>query len=107
MAAYCRISNDPSGLEVGIARQRSDCGDLAQRIWPGATVRCFVDNDLSAADPSVERPGWQALLDALRSGAVDELVAYDQSRLTRQPIGVGATARGPWSARNSLRLHGA
>lgn len=44
----------------------------------------FVDNDLSAADPSVQRPQWHALLDALRCGEVDQVVAYDQSRLTRQ-----------------------
>jgi hypothetical protein len=72
-------------MEVGVERQRADCIALAERLWPSASVRVFIDNDLSAADPSVQRPQWQALLDALRRGEVDELVAYDQSRLTRQP----------------------
>ncbi len=83
---YCRISKDPARLELGVDRQRADCLELAGRLWPNAPVRLFVDNDLSAADPDVQRPMWKAMLDALRSGEVDEIVAYDQSRLTRQPI---------------------
>ena len=86
MAVYCRISKDPTRLEVGVERQRHDCLELVARRWPSAPVRIFVDNDLSAADPTVTRPQWQAMLDALRGGEVDQIVAYDQSRLTRQPI---------------------
>lgn len=83
---YCRISKDPARLEVGVDRQRADCLELVGRLWPGAEIRWFVDNDLSAADPAVRRPGWQEMLDALRGGDVGGIVAYDQSRLTRQPI---------------------
>lgn len=86
VAVYCRISKDPMRLEVGVERQRADCTELARGLWPEAQLRCFVDNDLSAADPSVRRPQWQAMLDGLRAGDVDEVVAYDQSRLTRQPL---------------------
>ena len=70
---------------VGIERQRADCQVLASRNWPGAEVRFFVDNDLSAASVDVVRPAWQELLDEIRLGEVDELVAWEQSRLTRQP----------------------
>jgi site-specific DNA recombinase len=86
VAVYCRISKDPTRLEVGVERQRRDCLALAHQLWPEAQVRTFVDNDLSAADPAVARPQWQALLDALRCGDVDQIVTYDQSRLTRQPL---------------------
>ncbi len=86
VAVYCRISKDPTRLEVGVNRQRQDCLALAGDLWPEAQVRLFIDNDVSAADPAAVRPRWQAMLDALRSGEVDEIVAYDQSRLTRQPI---------------------
>jgi len=77
VAVYCRISKDPARMEVGVERQRADCVELANRLWGEAEVRVFVDNDLSAADPTVERPQWRAMLDALRCGEVDEVVAYD------------------------------
>ena len=83
---YCRISNDPARLEVGVQRQRGDCAELVARLWPEARSRMFADNNLSAANPAVQRPQWRAMLDALRSGEVDQVVAYDQSRLTRQPL---------------------
>ncbi|MBW3576035.1 MAG: recombinase family protein [Actinobacteria bacterium] len=86
VAVYCRISKDPSRLEIGVNRQREDCVALANDLWPQCEVRLFIDNDVSAADPAVARPQWLAMLDALRGGEVDEIVAYDQSRLTRQPI---------------------
>jgi site-specific DNA recombinase len=86
VAVYCRISNDPARLEVGVTRQRADCAELVARLWPEARIRVFADNNLSAANPNVERPQWRAMLDDLRSGEVDQVVAYDQSRLTRQPI---------------------
>ena len=85
VGVYCRISNDPKGQRVGVERQRQDCVDLASRCWPGCQVELFVDNDLSAANPEVERPRWRELLLAVRAGGIDQIVAYDQSRLTRQP----------------------
>ncbi len=86
VAVYCRISKDPSRLEVGVNRQRQDCLALAKDLWPEGQVRLYIDNDVSAADPAVARPQWLAMLHALRCGEIDEVVAYDQSRLTRQPI---------------------
>lgn len=85
VAVYCRISNDPKAQGIGVARQREDCVGYAETRWPGCQIREFTDNDLSAANPKVARPGWLAVLDALRAGEIDQLVAYDQSRLTRQP----------------------
>ena len=85
VGVYCRISNDPQGLRVGVERQRQDCMELAARRWPGCQVELFIDNDLSAANPDVDRPRWRKLLLAVRGGDIDQIVAYDQSRLTRQP----------------------
>ncbi len=66
-------------------RQLEDCLALVAARWPGCAVEQFVDNDISAADPSKTRPRWLDLLAGLRAGELDEIVAYDQSRLTRQP----------------------
>ena len=86
VGVYCRISSDPKQSQIGVDRQRADCLELAARLWPETPVEVFVDNDRSAADPAVERPAWRGLLAAIRSGQVRHLVAYDQSRLTRQPF---------------------
>ena len=69
-----------------MTRQRADCAELVARQWPGAQIKVFADNNLSAANPDVDRPQWRAMLDALRSGEMDQVVANDQSRLTRQPL---------------------
>ena len=68
VAVYCRISKDPNRLEVGVNRQRQDCLALAKDLWPDGQVRLYIDNDVSAADPTVARPQWLAMLDALRCG---------------------------------------
>jgi DNA invertase Pin-like site-specific DNA recombinase len=85
VAVYCRISIDPNSQRIGVKRQRGDCLALAAERWPGCSVEEFIDNDISAADPTKTRPRWLDLLAGLRAGEIDEVVAYDQSRLTRQP----------------------
>lgn len=42
VAVYCRISKDPTRLEVGVDRQRADCVELATRIWGDIPVRVFI-----------------------------------------------------------------
>lgn len=83
VATYCRISDDRTGRGLGVERQRADCHALAQsRGWTlGPT---FVDNDVSAYSGK-PRPQYAALLDAVRSGTVDGVVAWHPDRLHRSP----------------------
>jgi site-specific DNA recombinase len=83
-AIYARISSDPEGRKAGVDRQVQDCHGLAERL--GFTVEVqhvYVDNDISASDPEVERPQWNAMLAAAHGGEFEAILAYSQSRLTR------------------------
>jgi site-specific DNA recombinase len=82
-AIYCRISQDGEGSGLGVKRQEEDCRKLAKHNgWPVAQV--YVDNDLSAFSGK-RRPSYEAMLDDLRNGRLDALIAYNTDRLTRQP----------------------
>ncbi|MGW4019325.1 recombinase family protein [Rhodococcus ruber] len=80
-AIYARISEDPNGLEHGVARQREDCKALAaSRGW--TVVACYADNDISALKGR-SRPGYEELMAAAERGEFDQIVAYGLSRLWR------------------------
>jgi len=82
-ATYCRISDDRQGLALGVARQREDCEALVKaRGWELAGR--YVDNDLSAYSGKI-RPAYVQLLDAVRGGLVDGIVAWHPDRLHRSP----------------------
>ena len=84
---YCRISRDPEGQRVGVERQEEDCRRLAERQGLALAGVAYVDNDISASTLSRKsRPQYEALLSAARSGDVDVIVAYSNSRLTRRPL---------------------
>lgn len=83
-AIYTRISRDPSGQAVGVARQLVDCEKLCdQRGWE--VVARLEDNDKSAYSGK-ERPGYLALLDLVADGAVDVVVAWHSDRLWRSVL---------------------
>lgn len=79
---YCRISQDRTGAGLGVDRQEVDCRALADRL-KCTVVRVHTDNDVSAYKG--KRRGYQALLEDLRSGAADTLLAWHSDRLHRQP----------------------
>lgn len=80
-AVYLRISEDRTGEELGISRQREDAARLLeQRGWP--PVGEYADNDTSAAGKK-RRPGFEKLLTAVERGEVDAIVAWSLDRLTR------------------------
>src|SRR4051794_39039371 len=83
-AVYCRISSDPSGLGLGVERQRLGCHDLGQRNR-GRVVGTYVGNDVSAYSGK-PRPQYLALMQAVRAGQVDVVVAWDPDRLHRSPM---------------------
>lgn len=82
-AVYLRISSDPTGQQLGIARQRDDCVRLCeQRGW---TPVEYIDNDTSASTGK-RRPGYERMLADVRDGAIGAVVAWDLDRLHRRPI---------------------
>lgn len=81
-AIYVRISQDAAGQRLGVQRQLEDCRSLVDRLgWSVAAE--YDDNDLSAYS-SKTRPGFEALLAALRSGKVDAVVCWHPDRLYRK-----------------------
>src|SRR5438132_12381795 len=83
-AIYARISSDPDGTALGVARQMEDSRRLARELdWPISGE--YVDNDVSAYNGK-RRPQYERLLDDLKSGHVDAVIAYHPDRLTRRPI---------------------
>ncbi|MGC1732681.1 MAG: recombinase family protein, partial [Pseudonocardiaceae bacterium] len=83
-AIYCRISRDRVGAGLGVDRQRTDCQELAARLdW--SVVAVHTDNDLSAYNGK-RRPGYQALLEDLRNGRANAVLAWHTDRLHRSPV---------------------
>lgn len=76
-----RVSEDRTGDELGVTRQRQDARQLAKlRGW--TIVAEHADNDLSAAGRRV-RPGFEAVLSSMSSGQAGAVIAWDMTRLSR------------------------
>jgi site-specific DNA recombinase len=83
-AIYARISHDPSGERLGVQRQEADClEEASRRGWSIAQV--YVDDDLSAFNPSKARPEYQRLLTDIQLGSRDGVMIWRLDRLHRQP----------------------
>jgi site-specific DNA recombinase len=83
-AIYCRISRDKEGAGLGVDRQEQDCREVAARLgWQ--IVAVHPDNDLSAYSGK-PRPGYLALLEDLRTGTADAVLAWHTDRLHRSPV---------------------
>ena len=80
-AIYTRISQDRTGAALGVERQQGDCLAMAKREdWD--VVAVLVDNDKSAYKGK-KRPDYERLLEMMRTGAVDRVVAWHPDRLHR------------------------
>jgi DNA invertase Pin-like site-specific DNA recombinase len=82
---YLRISDDREGCELGVARQREHCIELAERL--GIKIYyIYNDNDRGASRYSQKpRKDYQRLLRDARAGVVNCIIAYTSGRLTRRP----------------------
>ncbi|MEU0370659.1 recombinase family protein [Streptomyces sp. NPDC006283] len=80
---YCRISRDREGAGLGVERQREDCEQLATQLGI-EIVAVYDDNDLSAYSGK-PRPGYRQLLEDLREGRADTVLAWHTDRLHRSP----------------------
>lgn len=69
---------------LGVDRQEKDLRKLAaERGYE--VVNVYVDNDVSASDPSVTRPSYERMLADVAAGSIDVVLAWDDDRLVRQP----------------------
>lgn len=81
-AIYTRISEDPRLTGLGVERQLEDCRAFCEaRGWP--VVYELSDNDISAYTGK-PRPGYRQLLDAIRDGEIERVVAWHTDRLHRR-----------------------
>jgi DNA invertase Pin-like site-specific DNA recombinase len=81
-AIYARISKDDRDDHLGVDRQERLCRDLAERVGLDV-VMVLADNDASAYDRK-PRPGFEALVEALKNGDVDAVCVYHVDRLYRR-----------------------
>lgn len=84
-AIYVRISEDKTGAGLGIERQEDDCRALAGRLGWDVVEPIYEDNDVSAYSGK-PRPGYRALLAALRAGDADAVLCWHTDRLHRSPV---------------------
>jgi DNA invertase Pin-like site-specific DNA recombinase len=80
-AIYTRISDDQTGRGLGVARQLEDCQALAEKHGWNVT-KIFEDNDISAYSGKT-RPGFEAMLDAMKRGEFGALLCWHTDRLYR------------------------
>ncbi len=82
-AVYLRISEDRTGDQAGVTRQRQDCEELCRS--KGWTPVEYLDNDTSATSGK-PRPAYERMLADIRDGTIGAVVAWDLDRLHRRPI---------------------
>src|SRR5450830_118976 len=80
---YLRISDDKDGQQTATARQAEDCRRYAgTHGWE--VVDTFEDVDLSAYQRRVRRPEFERMLEAVRTHAIDGVLAWKMDRITRR-----------------------
>ncbi|MFJ4513139.1 recombinase family protein [Streptomyces sp. NPDC088816] len=76
------------GLESGKPTTSTDmaCGELRTAVDViNPVARVYEDNDLSAYKRKTVRPEFRQMLEDLRAGRIDGVVAWDIDRFTRRP----------------------
>ncbi|WP_197481834.1 recombinase family protein [Rhodococcus sp. HS-D2] len=81
---YCRISSDKTGAGLGVERQEKDCRELARRLKM-QVVEVLSENDTSAYS-GAPRPKYERLLEMMRSGSIDAVLALHTDRLHRSLV---------------------
>lgn len=79
---YLRISQDHTGQQAGVTRQREDCLELANTLgWQ--LVDVYEDNDVSATSGK-PRPAYRRMLEDVAAGRIDAILAWHPDRLYRR-----------------------
>lgn len=82
---YGRISRASDDRQRSVQGQVQDCrGRLDERDLTIGVIH--VDNSRSAWNARVHRPGWDALMERLESGAAGGVIVFDLARFSRRPI---------------------
>ena len=82
-ALYLRISKDRRKLSLGVERQEEACRALAEQLgWDIHTV--ISENDLSAYTGK-RRPLYSQMLDLMKTGHIQGVIALHTDRLHRSP----------------------
>lgn len=81
---YARVSHKGDRKQRSTSGQVQECkAVLTDRNLPVGQIH--VDDGRSAWDPSVKRPGWDALMGRLESGESGGVIVFDMERFSRQP----------------------
>lgn len=83
-AVYLRISQDRTGQELGVDRQREDCKALIDRRGD-ELIGEYVDNDTPAKGVG-KRDEYARLIAAVQAGEVDRIYVWSQGRLWRNRV---------------------
>jgi DNA invertase Pin-like site-specific DNA recombinase len=84
VALYARISEDDKKDVLGVKRQIHDGGEMAvAKGWQVAGE--YIDNDLRASGDDLWRPEFERLLEDVRAGQIDAIIATEPERITRRP----------------------
>ncbi len=83
-AIYARISKNHGHVSENVEIQRAECEEYAAAEgWD--VVGIFEDDDISASKYSTKpRPGYNALMESVRAGAVDVVLVTEMPRLYRR-----------------------
>ncbi len=80
-AIYLRISQDRTGEELGVNRQRTDCEAVVERRgWE--LYDAYIDNDVSATRAK-PRPEWERMMTDIEAGLVQVVVGWTLDRTLR------------------------
>jgi len=80
---YARVSRLRDKDQTSTTAQVASCRAVLmdRGLEPG---QVHIDDGKSAWDPEVYRPGWNALMERIESGAADGVIVYDLERFARQ-----------------------
>lgn len=81
-AIHARLSKDAEQLGLSVARQERECRALAGQEGL-EVVEVYVDDDLSAYNRRRPRPSYLRLLEEVRSGRIETILARHEDRLLR------------------------
>ncbi|MFI6049035.1 recombinase family protein [Streptomyces violascens] len=92
VCSYARISRDLQQVQqIGVARQHGLHNDVAAAELGWAVVYRYTDNNITAADPDVQRPAFLQMVRDLRARQTEDgipvrgIVAVEEERVVRLP----------------------
>lgn len=86
LAIYARITIDRFGRREGVEIQERYGRGYGADVFPDLPIEVFADNNITAADPNVERPEFERLRRWLKDGMIAQIWSIEQFRLVRQEL---------------------